>query len=304
MGTEIIATTLAEAEQIARDQAEVQMRRCDKKWYQDNPGVVRTEESIAKMESRRPAIYQRLLEKELRAMKSVVEIVPILLPILDAPEHSEYETGMLNLGLSVYNAGVRTRVLTLTDCRRVGFVKAFNGGMQRIFSGSQWYTAEDIEYTWRYVCLLSADICHEQEDWLKRLIEVADSDPTFGIVGSGQKCGTSPQKNAKPGMPAGYEIVDHLAFCGGIIRREVFDKIGLLNEIYYHYAADYEFVHLAQEAGFKAVWVHDVYAEHDWQPDAIPEWVEHDRPLYYSRWGKDGKRKSESEPVSEPERKG
>lgn len=206
-------------------------------------------------------------------------IIPVLSPILNADQTLAHR----NMTRSCEIAGIPTEPLVIIDSKNIGFVKTFNRGMRQLLADSN-------SKPWDYVCYLPSDMYYEQENWLKMLVDIADTDPLFGLIAPSHVCGTAPQKSSKKGMEAYYEVVQHLAWNGGLVRWEVFEKIGLLNEIYQHYGADYEFLHEAQEAGYKAVWVHDVWGEHDWQPDRYPEWVAHDRPLYYSRWGKDGKR--------------
>lgn len=229
------------------------------------------------------------------------------IPILSLIKLSEYDMGHRNLARSIECAGVPVQPVIICDDFNTGFVKAFNRGMQALLYGHDWPGSGPVFTDWEYVCLMPADMYHYQDDWLKRLVAVADSNPLFGFVAPSKRCGTPPQKHSTPGMTPGFEIVKHLAFDGGIIRWEVFDTIGMLNEIYHHYGADGEFVHTAQEEGFLAVWVRDVWARHEWTPDGYPEWVKHDRPLYYSRWTRDGIRLTEEaarEQKAKPKRGG
>ena len=212
-------------------------------------------------------------------------VVPVLMPVLDLPGNSEYEKGRENLFHSLKFAGVETDPLIFRDKRGVGFVQSFNRGVEILLKDAM---IED--HDWKWLCLWMADMRCDQYGWLKRLIEVGDSDYKPGFVGCSMRTGARPQHNSKPGMRPFYEPVTHLAFGGCIIYRELLETVGLLNKDYVHYGADYELQNLAREQGWSAIWVHDVWIEHDWTPKGFPRWYEQDQKLYYSRWDREGKR--------------
>jgi len=204
-------------------------------------------------------------------------MIPLLLPVMA----SEYDLGMENLAISKASAGFPCKELIVTDEGGLGFTQAFNRGVRALLSGA---------WEWDCVCILSSDLKYEQQSWLRRLRDVLHGTTWFGLVGPSVRCGTSPQKTGRPGMPFGHEVVKHLNFTGVLIKRAVFSTIDLLNEEYKQAACDFDFVHRAQEQSWDAVWVRDVWCEHDWTPGKYPEFEAVDRPLYYSRWTKAGER--------------
>jgi len=87
----------------------------------------------------------------------------------------------------------------------------------------------------RYVVLLNDD-CFVPEQWLERMVAAAESDPAVGIVG---------------GLPSlSPELI---SFALVLIKREVFEKIGLLDERFTHGYEDHEFCRRALAANFKVV---------------------------------------------------
>ncbi len=221
-------------------------------------------------------------------MVSKIKFVPIVMPVLA----SEYVVGMANLETSRQCAGYETKELVVVDTKRVGVVRTFNKAFHLALE-NDWNekAPAGLEYTFKYVCFLSADECYHQEGWLRRLVAVADSCPEYGFIVPSQVCGTAPQKHARPGMAPEVEVVNRAAFGGGLFRVGMLNQIGLMSEDYRHYGADYELQGIAREAGWLVAWVKDVWCEHDWQPDAFTEWVGADRALYYSRWNRDGGRR-------------
>ena len=209
-------------------------------------------------------------------------VVPLVLLAIDTPERPEGALGVLNLAVSQNTAGVETRRIVARDPDGVGYSKMFNRGVALLRQKS---------YDWDYMCIMMSDAVCKQEGWLARLVEVADSDPTYGFIGPSMLTGARPQHNGVEGMDKGHSVVVHLALGIALIRREIIETIPM-NEDYYHYGSDYEMINLAHERGWKAVWVHDVWVDHDWIPgsEAYPEWYEHDQALHYSRWDRQGNR--------------
>jgi GT2 family glycosyltransferase len=59
------------------------------------------------------------------------------------------------------------------------------------------------------------------------------------------------------------EEVDSLTGCGLLVRREVFEAIGLFDESYFVYVEDADFCARARQAGFRAVYVPSAVLEHE-----------------------------------------
>lgn len=149
-----------------------------------------------------------------------------------------------------------------------------------------------------YVCLLNNDIV-VTIGWLERMIEFAGTHPEAGLV--------NPQQNHDPGKPMPRDLEDFAAsqvgtpgewmeldHCTGgclLVKREVIEKIGTLDETYGHgYYEDNDFSRKAQKAGYRCLRLLDTYVWHDIEGSfkQDPEGREKRRKneaLYHSRWG-------------------
>lgn len=169
---------------------------------------------------------------------------------------------------------------TVVDEISKGYVQAVNRGWKELLE----------RRSWDAIVMLADDLWYEQEGWLERMRKVLFSEEKIGFVGPSVKCGTSPQKLGVRGLAEGTEVVERINFTGTIIKRAVIEEMGLLDDTFIHYGADFDYVHKAQEHGWKAVWVRDVYCEHDWTPGKHPEWAKKDRSIFYNRWDRHGNR--------------
>lgn len=152
-----------------------------------------------------------------------------------------------------------------------------------------------------YLCYVNDDVEPRQRGWLRRLISVLENGPKIGIAAPGGVCGTVPQKNAKPGMPEGVQIVKRLSFFVTVVKRAVLDEIGLLDESFRHFGCDGDYCHRAQEAGWKCVWVRDVYVQHNAtplkaRPLHVRRWKQEDATLFFQIWSPEGQRRKAWQP--------
>lgn len=203
--------------------------------------------------------------------------VAIVMPCL----HTEEKEGRLHLRVAEFKAGRAVRVTTHieVDHERRGFIATANRGIRAVLPKFP-----------DYVCLLNADAIPVQRGWLERLIEPLATVSAYGFSGPSLPCGTWPQNSGKPEARPGVEIVSKLNFSCTAIKRQVFQSTGLFDERYIHYGGDYAFLHEAQECGWLAVWVRDVYCWHEWQGNRFKEWLQPDHELFYSEWTKEGLR--------------
>ena len=130
----------------------------------------------------------------------------------------------------------------------------------------------------RYVLLLNNDTEIIQENWLRKLVLVAESNKSIGIVGSKliypdgtvQYIGTKldmkglswlkPQKH--PNLPEIYEVDGVLGACF-LIKREVIEKIGGLDSGFTPYGhEESDFCVRAKRAGYKICMVFSVVIIH------------------------------------------
>ena len=110
------------------------------------------------------------------------------------------------------------------------------------------------------VCILNDDVSGFHHGWLATLRRALYSNDKYGIVGpSGKSGGIS--RTGKPNE-SGLVVCDQLSFWCVVIKREVIDHIGILDERFIHYASDNEYCIRARRKGWKIVWVKDVFLKH------------------------------------------
>ncbi len=179
----------------------------------------------------------------------------------------------------------------------MGFPKAVNQGINDSIG--------------EYIIIANNDIIVTQ-NWLTRLIEVAESDSNIGIVGpiSNYVSGAQLDKNAN------YKSIEEMhkyaasvakenkgkitefprvAFLCTLIKKEVIDKIGGLDERFSPgNFEDDDFCLRAQLAGYKTVIAHDVFIHHygskSFKADgdkAYDERIEKNRQIFINKWGAD-----------------
>lgn len=181
--------------------------------------------------------------------------------------------------------------------RNAGFAGGLNQGLRRA--------------TGDYVAFVSND-CVVTPGWLSRLIAVAESDPTIGLVGpitnyasgiQGVPITTEYRSDDTPSLDrfaatvaetfAGQVIdVSRLVFFSVLITRRCLDVVGLLDERFHNSHEDDDHVRRARLAGFRAVvdcstFVHHVgsvtVAEAGWAEYAAT--MERNRKVYEAKWG-------------------
>jgi len=121
-----------------------------------------------------------------------------------------------------------------------------------------------------YIFLLNNDVELKEEDWLVRLIEVAEEDPKVGIIGPGliypdgsiqgsaYMMRASPfglLRNVLPTAERTAVQVDGVVGAAFLIKRAVVDRIGLLDEAYSPFLyEESDYCVRARRAGFKVVY--------------------------------------------------
>ncbi|MFO7858383.1 MAG: hypothetical protein R6V11_05605, partial [Ectothiorhodospiraceae bacterium] len=144
------------------------------------------------------------------------------------------------------NAGCEARLI-ISDGPKRGFTKTVNDGIRQTESGD--------------VCILNDDVSGFPYGWLAVLEKGLYAKKNYGIAGPSGKSATAPASKGKPGMD-GLETCRQLAFWCVLIRREVLDKIGLLDERFIHYRSDNEYCHRVRKRGWACVWVRGVFLAH------------------------------------------
>ena len=171
-------------------------------------------------------------------------------------------------------AGIPTAIILVVDLERRGGVIPGNAAL-----------AGAVQLNSPYIAYLNDDVVITQQGWLKRLVEVLESNSTYGIAAPSGPCRTPPQNKGKPGMARNVVVVDKplVWFCAAI-RTELFKQLGLFDPRYIHYADESDFTQRAFAAGWKNVWVQDVWVGHEGDGGWISDWRAHDVAEYRKKW--------------------
>lgn len=183
----------------------------------------------------------------------------IVIPTLD-PERGT-DTGHR----AQISAGCDTRLVVIHDYHREGFTKTVNRGIrQRRYD-------ED-------VCLLNDDIEMFNYGWLRALNVTLCSDPCNGLVIPSGNCASTPRHGKLGDM--GLRVSNTLPFWCVLLRRELINEIGLLNEAFIHYSSDTWYCIEAKRAGWRRIWIRAVYLWHHHQGSGFQqEWREHNHKV-------------------------
>lgn len=194
-------------------------------------------------------------------------MIAIVIPTLDA------ERGKAAGLRAQCTAGCESRLIVVGGSKR-GFTKTVNDGLRQLKPD------ED-------VCILNDDVANFDQDWLAEMHRELYAHPRNAIVGLAGKKKTGPLCYSKPD-DCGVEEVRVLAFWCVVIRREALDQIGLLDERYIHYRSDSDWCRRAREAGWRRIWMRDVYVKHKKHGSGVfAKWWRHDDSLYKEQWGND-----------------
>jgi GT2 family glycosyltransferase len=184
------------------------------------------------------------------------------------------EMGQRALDLAQKNAGIPCTTLMVVDENQQGGCKTANQALKQAF-----------ELQTSYIAYINDDVEIHQQDWLKRLIEVLFAHPKNGIAAPGCKCGTRPQNRGAPGLPKGVRTAKQLAFVTAVFKTVLFERIGFLDDGYYHWGCDSEFCERARKSGWRLLYVQDVFVKHNTIPHRqraphVQEW----KRLDVARW--------------------
>lgn len=163
--------------------------------------------------------------------------------------------------LAELTAGCECQSIIVHDAKRRGFSRTVNQGWRQAPGDAM---------------ILNDDIAWFQYGWLDILRRALYSDDVYGIAGPSGRSSTKPMCYGWAGQH-GAQIVDHLPFWCALIKKELTDQIGYLDEEFIHYGSDNHYCRLAHNLGYASVWVRDVYLEHEHHGSGlITEWKDHD----------------------------
>ena len=177
--------------------------------------------------------------------------------------------GGATMAQAAATCGVPCHVYVEVDKKREGYTKTINRALA-VATGTP------------YVCCINDDVSFPQQDWLRRLIEALEEDPRHGIAGPSGNCATR-QNRGRLGDARGIYELEYLSFFCTVFKRTVLDELGLLDEDFIHYGSDNDYCERARLAGWKCIWVRDIYVEHDRSP-VIPDWKERDVRRFKEKW--------------------
>lgn len=185
--------------------------------------------------------------------------VLIIIPTLDPKKGAS--TGKL-AKLSAGCAAELVRVRVVHDSRGLGFTKAVNHGLSIVRDD------EDI-------CFLNDDINAFQFGWLRLLSEALYSRADYGIVGPSGRSASAPKRGVLGDR--GLVEVPHLPFWCVLVKKQVFEQLGLLDERFIHYSSDTWYCARAIAAHWKCVWLKSVFLWHQHQGSGYKKkWRAHD----------------------------
>ena len=187
-------------------------------------------------------------------------------PVLIVVPTLNLERGEDTGRLARITARCKARVEVICDPKSKGFTKKANLGIQRRRPD------EDI-------CLLNDDVTVFHYGWLRILQNALYASPAYGIVGPSGK--SISESGAGRLSDVGLKRVNRLPFWCVLIRREVVDQIGLLNEALIQYASDRYYCHTAMQRKWRCVWVKSVYLQHEHRGSGFqPEWWRRDMKTF------------------------
>jgi len=192
-----------------------------------------------------------------------VRDICIIIPTLDKQQGED--TGRR----AQISAGMDTRLVVIHDEKGQGFTKTVNAGLERTLSN------ED-------VCFLNDDIKRFSYSWLAALQAALYAKENYGIAVPSGHCASS-MKSGRLGN-TGLVLANTVPFWCALIRREVFDTIGYLDEDFIHYSSDTWFCIQARRADWRSVWVKAVYLWHEHQGSGFKsDWKIHDSDVFKQR---------------------
>ena len=192
--------------------------------------------------------------------------IAIVIPTLNKAKGED--TGKLALAMA--GCSVPVRVLISHDKKRQGFTKTANQGMRAV------KPAEDI-------CLLNDDVTEFQYGWLEILRQVLYLHPRYGISAPGGACAAAPMYQGHQGQ-TGTQVVEQVSFWCVLMKREMLNQLGLLDEAFIHYCSDNWYCAVMRRRKWQCVWAKAVFLVHQRHGSKFQgKWRAHDRKIYYKR---------------------
>ena len=190
--------------------------------------------------------------------------IAIVIPTLDKAKGED--TG--KVALATAGCSVPVRVLVSHDREGQGFTKTINQGIRASDP------SEDI-------CLLNDDIREFQYGWLEILRQVLYSHKRYGLSCPSGKCAASPMKHGPRGQ-VGTQVVRQASFWCVLMKRDMLNDLGLLDEAFIHYCSDNWYCEVMRRKGWKCVWAKAVFLVHQTHGSGFQgKWRAHDRKVLF-----------------------
>lgn len=151
--------------------------------------------------------------------------------------------------------GLKSKNLVLIkNQRNEGFCRANNQGIEMALKNGADY------------CFLLNDDCTIEKNAISNFVKTMEDNPGLGILGATVYAASRPKKITTTGevvnlwfgigtmvpyrKKESFVLVDRVAGCSMLVRKEVFEKIGLLDERFFAYYEETDFCLRAKKAGF------------------------------------------------------
>ena len=183
---------------------------------------------------------------------------------LKKTSYPNYKIFLVNDSGKKLKVKVSKKIKVINTKGNTGFSKAYNVGIR-----------ESLKWKPDYVLLLNDDTEILEDDWLEEMIVAGENNEKFGILGcriiypdgslqniGGYMKGWQIAKELNPKTRAPFEV-DHVMGSFMLIKKEVIEKIGLIDEIFNPYLLeDTDYALRAKERGFKIMSVPSVKIIH------------------------------------------
>lgn len=189
-------------------------------------------------------------------------MIAVVIPTLDT------ERGESIASVAKATAGCEANFVVITDRQREGFTRTVNRGMRAV---------GQVE-----TCLLNDDIEAFQQGWLAELHARLARCPDIGLIGPAP--GNGYWLRTPESWPQYTYRAEHLSFWCVLIRQEMRQEGGLLDESYIHYSSDYAYCDLAKQLGWEVALCSDLNVTHSAAGSGGQQaWLGHDLRLYHLR---------------------
>lgn len=163
------------------------------------------------------------------------------------------------------------------------YTKTVNRGL-RLALDDEW-SHEGAMLPWDYICLMNDDTEPVTRNWLAELVWCMEQNDEIGYVAPAQPCRTEGMMEAEgPTDEPELRYIFAVPFGCVLIRREVFQDVGLLDPTFVHYCSDTDHQYRARAFGWMSAWAPHIWVNREaHEPKLAQQWYV-DRARFYERW--------------------